>query len=124
MDITPAIVDGKKLIEAYGPGRFRISGKLYEHAVIVCDEQVIDWQAHDVAALTAADFAPLLTIEPRPSLILLGTGATQVFPSKELKHELRVQGFTVEAMSSDAACRTYNVLLAEGRPVAAALLPL
>ena len=124
MDITPAIPDGKQLIEAYGSGRFRISGKLYECAVLVTPDAVLDWDVSDTTALTADNFAPLRAITPQPTLILLGTGATQIFPSKELKQALRAQGFMVEAMTSDAACRTYNVLLSESRPVAAALLPL
>lgn len=122
MDITPAIPDGKKLIESYGVGRFRISGVLYEHAVMVTGDDVLP-----LTATSLTDITPDMLIAPLQNasveLLLLGTGATQIFASKDLKAALRAHGITVESMASDAACRTYNVLLAEGRLVAAALLP-
>lgn len=126
MDITPAIPDGKKLIESYGQGRFRVSGTLYEHGIIVVDDRVLPLVATDPSQLTIQNLQPLFDSGTQAStlLLLLGTGATQKFPTKELKAACRAKGIVLEAMTSDAACRTYNVLLAEGRPVAAALLPI
>ena len=124
MDITPAIPDGKQLIEGYSGDGFRISGVLHAGAVLVCDAAVWPLAPQTLAALAAEDFMPLLAIATPPTLVLLGTGATQQFAPPALRAALREKGLTLESMTSAAACRTYNVLLAEGRLVAAALLPL
>ena len=123
IDVTPAIPGGAKIIEGYGPSGFRISGELHSGAVLVCADRV--WTLpNELATLTAAIFAPLQELAEPPTLLLLGTGSTQCFASPELKAALRQLGLSVESMTSPAACRTYNVLLAEGRRVAVALLPL
>ncbi|MCA8928885.1 MAG: Mth938-like domain-containing protein [Alphaproteobacteria bacterium] len=123
-DISPIIPAGRQVIETYGAGGFRITGQRYEHAVIVRPTETVAWAVSDWESVTAASLAPLFDAgASEPLTLLLGTGATQFFPSRALKQEWRAQGMVVEAMSTGAACRTYNVLMAEGRKVAAALLP-
>lgn len=115
--------DGGFRIEAYGPEGIRVAGRLYRRGVILTPQRIIEgWGPDRGAALCDEDLDPLIDL--RPELILLGTGALQVFPGPELyARVLRVQiGF--EVMDTGAACRTYNILMAEGRRVAAGLLPL
>ena len=79
-----------------------------------------DWQPQSVADLTAAHFEPVL--EMQPELIVLGTGARIQFPAGAILAPCYQAGIGVEVMDTGAACRTYNILAAEGRRVAAALL--
>lgn len=123
-DVSPIIPAGRQVIESYGDGGFRITGDRYRHAVIVQPTATLAWEAPHWEAVTADSLSALFDpVSSEPITLLLGTGPTQFFPSRALKQELRAQGLVVEAMDTGAACRTYNVLMAEGRRVAAALLP-
>lgn len=125
MDITPLINKEHQLIQAYGPGRFTISGTVFEHAVFVRPEATEAWPApQTVAAIGAADFAASLTQGRMPDVILFGTGGTSARLDPAVRRSLRDQGIGVDAMDTGAACRTYNVLMAEGRDVCAFLLPI
>jgi uncharacterized protein len=120
MDITPLIPAGRQVIETYGEGRFRISGIVHPGAVIVLPERTIAWAAQSVAALSLDDFAGL---RGAAEILLLGCGPRMALAPRSLREALRGQGMILEPMDTGAACRTYNVLLSEGRRVAAALLP-
>jgi len=122
-DIMPMIPSDRQVIDGYGPGQFCISGQWRVGAVIVLPDRTLSWEATDVASLSVGDFAPVLAAEPKVEILLLGTGGTMRMIPKALRLELREQGVVVELMDSRAVCRTYNVLLAEGRRVAAAMLP-
>lgn len=109
-------------VTAYGPGWIEINRRRFEGAVVVMPEgEVAAWSAQRFEALAAADFDTLL--ERRPELVLLGTGEKQRFPHPRLTAALMAAGVGVDVMSTHAACRTYNILMAEGRRVLAALLP-
>lgn len=123
MDITPIVPSGRQLVESYGQGGFRVSGVAFDGAVLVFPDRTLSWPVSGFTALGASDFAPVLDRDPRPELLLLGTGARMALLPKPLRQELRQAGIVVEAMDTGAACRTYNILLTEGRRVAAALLP-
>jgi uncharacterized protein len=89
--------------------------------VIVSAARLIaDWRPQHIGELTAADLEPALALEPQ--VLLLGSGARQVFPSPELLAQLYAARIGFEVMDTSAACRTYNVLVGEGREVAAALI--
>ncbi len=121
MDITPLVPQGSQIIQGYAGGAFRISGVLYPHAVAVFPDHTEEWNAPEsVADLTPKHFAMLA---PETDVILLGTGATHVFPGPEVRKALKEAGLNVEFMATGAACRTYNVLLSEGRRVAVLLMP-
>ena len=81
---------------------------------------VEDWPVHDAAALQAGDLDALLALEPE--LILLGTGARQVFPPAEVLGASLARGIALESMTNDSAARTYHVLAGEGRRVVAAFI--
>ena len=79
-----------------------------------------DWQPHEYEALNETDFAYFLAI--KPEILLFGTGTQQRFPPPRLYQALSLSGIGVEFMDTAAACRTYNILMAEDRNVAAAVL--
>ncbi|WP_321832440.1 Mth938-like domain-containing protein [Thalassovita sp.] len=103
-------------VDGYGPGFFRIGGKVIEGAVIVTEKQARSWAGlQDAEALKA--------LAGDHDVIFVGMGAEIAHLPKDLRAELDAAGVGVEVMSSPSACRTYNVLLSEGRRVALAVLP-
>ena len=109
------------LINAYSEHSVTINGQVYGESVVVCREQLrSDWLPKEFALLSEAHFEQVLTL--KPELVLLGTGSKQHFPHPRLVRSLIEHGIGVEAMSTPAACRTYNILLTEGRQVAAMLI--
>ncbi len=123
-NITPLIPAGRQVIEAYGPGRFRISGEVHSASVIVFPERSVPWTVQNLGEVTLARLDAVTAAEPRPELLLLGAGLTMQMPPAGLRAALRSAGMGFEIMDTGAACRTYNVLLSEGRRVAAALIVL
>lgn len=110
-------------VRHYHPGELRVREISYERSLIITPWEIIDdWAPQSAAELEAADLERLLQLEPRPEVILLGTGASQHFPAREIMAPLLSAGTGVEVMATDAACRTWNVLLAERRRAAAALI--
>lgn len=124
MDVTPIVPSGRQMIESYGGGRFRISEVDYEGAVLVFPERSLSWPVASFAELSAESFDPVARAEPHVELLLLGCGPKMALVPSRLRRAVREQGIVIEAMDTGAACRTYNVLLAEGRRVAAALFPI
>lgn len=122
---TPALVVG-----AYGEDWFRIEGndrdgqsirENVRHSVIVTpDAHCIDWQSLSYAALTPQHFSRLL--DYRPELVVFGSGRVLRFPQPQWIGALIQAGIGVESMDTAAACRTYNILAAEGRRVLGAFL--
>lgn len=108
-------------ISNYSEAGIVIGPGIYRSSLIVMPDRIIaPWGAAALTALEASDF--VLLEELKPDLVLLGTGERQQFPSPALYQNLIATGIGVEVMSTPAACRTYNILLTEGRRVAAALL--
>lgn len=121
MDITPLVDAKSQVIRSYAPGQFTVSGVVHKSAVIVFPDRVTAWgfagQARD---LSVSDFKNIVGVD----ILLVGCGAEGVF-LPELRRVLKEEtGMMAEFMDTGAACRTYNVLMAEGRRVAAALIPL
>lgn len=124
MDITPLVPQGRQIIQGYANGRFRVSSVVYDGAVVVFPESTQNWGVtKTMAELTPDDFAPLIAVADQLDVVLVGCGATLNGMPLALRQALKDRGITVEFMDTGAACRTYNVLMAEGRRVAAALLP-
>lgn len=124
MDVTPLIPQGRQIIEAYGEGGFRISGQRVEGSVIVFPDKVVAWVAAAVSDMSAGSLQPVSAAGQAGSveLLLIGTGTRMTQIDRTLRQTLRADGVVIEAMDTGAACRTYNVLMAEGRRVAAALI--
>ncbi len=107
-------------IDAYGNGGFRFAGMSHRGSILCLPSGIHAWEpAHP---LDAASLAPALAEKDRLGLLILGTGRRQELPGPELRRAFVQAGVSLEAMDTGAACRTYNVLLAEGRPVGAALV--
>ncbi len=104
-------------IEGYGPGYFRLAGQKLEGAVLIGPSGATSWGGLE-------DAAPLLALAGEVDVLLIGTGAQMVLPPDPLACTLEEAGIGWETMASPAACRAYNVLLAEQRRCAAALLPI
>jgi len=118
MDLTPLVKPDRQMVERYGPRGFRISGVIYRSAVLVFPERTLAWLDGEVSE---AGLAPVIE-DGAVELLLLGLGRRIAPVSGDLRGALRSHGIAVEVMDTGAACRTYNVLLAEERRVAAALL--
>lgn len=112
---------GANLIEAYGDGRVRINGRDYARSVAVSAEDLLlDWGPEDVEGLNTEHLEAVLG--ETTQVLILGTGARQRFPEPPVHFALLERGIGVEVMDTGAACRTYNILVSEGRDVVAALL--
>ena len=123
MDITPLIKSDQQVIQSYAGGVFKVSGVAYSQAVFVFPNETAVWNAGDFESLSVADFEILIARSADIDVVLLGCGAKMRFLKPELRAALKARGLSVDVMDSGAACRTYNVLMAEGRRVVAALLP-
>lgn len=118
MDVTPLIKRDAKVIQSYKGGVFKVSNVVYDHPIIVMQNEILAWTPHD--PIRSSDLAPVA--QYKIEVLLLGTGEKQKMLSPALRQEIKTTyGFTVDAMDNGAACRTYNVLMAEGRLVAVAL---
>ncbi len=107
-------------ITGYGIGYLSVNGIRYEHPLIVSPEQAPErWGIPEFAALTAAATESLL--RGNPEIIILGTGSAQHFADPGKIRPLIDAGVGIETMSTPAACRTYNILMGEGRRVVAAM---
>ena len=104
----------------YGEGYVLVNGQRHAENMIVMPEQMLPWSAASFDALTEADFEVIAGLNLE--ILLLGTGPKQRFPHPRLTRALAASRIGVEAMDLQAACRTYNILMAEERRVAAALL--
>ena len=112
---------GRNTFTGYGPGYVEVNGRRHARSLVVSGEQLItDWPATSVDTLTADHLATLIALAPE--IVLLGTGPRFQFPEPARLAALYQAGIGVEAMDTPAACRTYNILLGEGRQVVAALL--
>ncbi|MDJ0806117.1 MAG: Mth938-like domain-containing protein [Gammaproteobacteria bacterium] len=108
-------------IQRYDKGQITINGVAYRSSLILTPAEVIpDWRPQVFGELLEPDFSRLIDL--RPEMILLGTGASHQFPHPALTVEILQQQIGLDVMDTAAACRTYNILMAEGRKVAAALL--
>jgi len=104
----------------YGAGYVTVNHVRYERSVLVSPQAVSDWPVTAFQALAAGDFG--FIGELQAEVVLVGTGSVQRFPPPALARSLAATGIGVEVMDTRAACRTYNILAAEGRRVVAAIL--
>ncbi|MBO9471949.1 Mth938-like domain-containing protein [Shimia sp. R10_1] len=103
-------------IDSYGPGFFRIGGEVIEGGAVIHAKGARSWSGYD-------DPAAVLALGDDIDFILMGTGAAMAPVPASFRESLEAAGIGVEPMASASACRTYNVLVNEGRRVAAVLLP-
>ena len=111
---------GVNTITGYGEGYVMVNGERHSASIVVLPERLEQWAVTGFDALTTDDLEFLKKLGAE--IVLLGTGARQRFPHPRLTAALAKAGSGVEVMDLQAACRTYNILVAEERKVAAALL--
>ena len=110
-------------IDAYGDGGFRLSGERHEGSLLILGDAARSWAVRDLSDLTMEALAPVLAAgRAEVEFVLLGTGVKNALPPREVRDGLRAAGIGLEFMDTPAAARMYNVLTAEGRRLAAALI--
>ena len=108
------------IFTGYGESYLRINNRHYTNNLIVTPHDILTWEVHSFSTLQADHFELLLPL--RPEIVLFGSGPILRFPAPQLIYPLNNAKISIEVMDTRAACRTYNILLAEGRRVLAAVL--
>ena len=113
-------LSAKLVIRSVSETTVRVNDTDYAESILLTpDDQLTIWSDKPIADLTDADFHPVF--DTKPEIVLLGTGASNVFPPRELTFAFARKGIGLEVMDTPAAARTFNVLANEGRRVAAVL---
>ena len=113
-----------QLIRSYGPGHFLIGEHDWRSPVLVTPTVTTAWNVTRAEELSLDNLAPLKSAAVPTELLVLGCGPRSVFIAPNRRADLKRAGMALEVVDTGSACRIYNVLLAEGRRVAAALVPL
>jgi uncharacterized protein len=123
MELTLHKPEDHLYVRSVSEAGFQIGEEMYRGPLIVSAGEVItDWNVTSIAGLTETDLEPVFRLEPE--IVLLGTGAAHRFIEPALTVCFFRRGIGVEAMTTEAACRTFNVLMSERRNAVAAMLPL
>ena len=117
MQIPAISYSDARPIDGYGPGFFRVGGEAHNGSIIVTASSVLRWDGFDDSGTPAA-------IKDEIDVLLVGTGKALTPLPAAFRDNMEALGIGVEPMATQSACRTFNLLLAEGRRVAAALLPI
>ena len=121
MQLNQDTGEGHYQIRGYDKGSIQVNQQKISHSLIVTPDKLIDpWPPRSLAELHPNHFLDLLALHP--SIVLLGTGEQLVFPHPALLDVFYRKKIGIEVRNNGAACRTYTVLMSEGRQVAAALL--
>lgn len=121
-DISGIPEAGQQLVNSYGDGGFRVSGVRHEGSILIFPDETKPWSVASIADLTAESLQTVIEAEPAVEILLIGCGSNMAFIEESIREALRDKGISIDSMDSGAAARTYNVLLLEGRRVAAALI--
>lgn len=122
MSAIDARYPGRAPIDAYGNGGFRFAEMSHRGSILCLPSGIYAWEVKSPADLSAASFAKVLAERAELGFLLLGTGPRQERPQADVREAFRAAGLALDVMDTGAAARTYNVLLAERRPVGAALI--
>lgn len=109
-------------LSSYGNNGFRIGEQHYEGSILITPKGYYPWDVSDISAFSYESLKRIIDQQAEIDILLIGTGDTMVFLSKAHRNRLEAANFSVDVMATGAAARTYNILLAEGRKVAAALI--
>jgi uncharacterized protein len=120
--IYDGFVPGRHLIDAYGAGGFRFADMSHRGSILALPSGIKAWPPVRAQELAVEDFAPVFAETADIELLLLGTGLEIVPVAEALRWRFREAGIRLDPMQTGAAARTYNILLAENRQVAAALI--
>jgi uncharacterized protein len=122
IEIRQAHFPGRAPIDAYGNGGFRFADMSHRGSILCLPSGIYGWQPQDADPLHTSGFGMVLDEAGDVEILLVGTGEALVPLPRDLREALRAEGISADPMSTGAAVRTFNVLLAEERAVAAALI--
>ena len=122
MDISPRLEPGSPVIAAYGDGGFRIGGARYDGSLVVTAERIVAWPHGRFSTAAEDSLLAILDRESGIEVLLIGCGTDAARLSRSFTAALSGRGIAGDAMDTGAACRTFNILLQEGRRAAAALI--
>lgn len=120
MKLTDETLAGINLVRAYAPGELRVGETVIRHSCLLRADRLAAWRPRTLNEITLEDLDPIFELQPQ--IVVLGTGTRQRFPGAHLLGAMLARGIGCEVMTTAAACRTYDVLVSEDRPVVAALL--
>jgi len=121
-DTTPPVPMGRQLIQGYGGGGFRIVGEKHSGSMLVCPDCSLSWAVNAYEDISVTSLNDVIAQSDQIEVLLIGCGARMGMPRADIRDALKEYSIVPEWMDTGAACRTFNVLLAEGRAVAAALI--
>ncbi|MCY4229917.1 MAG: Mth938-like domain-containing protein [Alphaproteobacteria bacterium] len=121
-DISPVVPQNRQVVESYGSRCFRISGTIWTGSVLLRPDVVLSWPVTAFREVVLESLMPLTESGNAPEILLIGCGTRAEMMSRTLRDAIRAEGMIADTMDTGAACRTYNVLVAEDRRVAAALI--
>jgi uncharacterized protein len=123
VDLQPLSGSRQPLINRYRAGGFRVGGVDHVGSVLIVPQGCVAWPVSAFDQMTEDSLAPVISAEPTPDILLIGCGSATMLVPRTLRESLKAAGVSVDAMETGAACRTYNMLIGEGRRVGAALIP-
>ncbi len=122
--IIPSDDSGGNILEAYGQGRFTISGDIINSSIIIWPEKFQKWRIENFSQLNIKSFDEFLSLDLGIEILLLGCGLQTKFVAGDIRNHIKQAGINFEFMTTAAAARSYNVMITDGRRVAAALIAL
>ncbi len=122
MEFKELLSQADTSISAYGDGGFRFGDQRSKGSILITPRGFYPWEVTDSGTITMESLKSIVDQQDDIDILLIGTGDNMAFLTKELRISLEAENIAVDVMSTGAAARTYNVLLAEGRKVAAALI--
>ncbi len=122
LDINPVVPENRQLIQSYGDGRFKVTGEVYESSILVFPDRTEAWAVTASTDISVDQLGGIVAAKDAVDILLVGCGPKFAAIPKGLRADLKEHGIVLEWMDTGAACRTFNVLVAEERRVAAAIL--
>lgn len=124
MELQPVHAGGAQNIQSYRPGGFTISNIDHEGGVLVFPNRTVPWPLADIGDFSLEHLTAVRQAEPDLEVLLIGCGPKMLLLPGAVRRGFSLLPFSVDVMESGAACRTFNILVAESRRVAAALMPI
>ncbi|WP_033069967.1 Mth938-like domain-containing protein [Thalassospira australica] len=122
LEVSPLVAEGRKLVTSYGDGLFRFGEETVTGSILLFPEAVYSWGVTSTEDITPQSFSRIIENAEEIDILLLGMGSQLTPVPLAWRQALKEHGIVIEPMDTGAACRTYNVLVAEARRVAAAMI--
>lgn len=122
MEFTLLTTGDRHVVRFYGNGGFRIGEQTITGSILLFPDRIVTWPVARFEDLRIEHFDEVLKAEPKIEILVIGCGATMELVPATIRERLRAERLALESMNTGAACRTYNLLLAEDRRVGAALI--